>query len=148
MPHIGRTVVRRRREGFFPLMTRSPTIAIVDDDDGVRTSLSSLVRSLGYEVRTYASVPAFLDDDSPDPDCMITDVQMAPMTGDQLQAALIAAGRHFPMIFMTAFATDALRHRVLTAGALACLDKPVDGAAMARCLDAALAARDTDCDLP
>jgi len=120
-------------------MNHIPTIAIVDDDDGVRVSLCSLVRSLGYEVRAYASAPAFLDDqDAGDPDCMITDVQMAPMSGDQLQAALIASGRKFPMIFMTAFPTDAVRKRVMGMGAHAYLDKPVDGDAMATCLAAAL----------
>lgn len=121
-------------------MNRSPTIAIVDDDDGVRVSLSSLVRSLGYVVRTYASAPEFLNDrDVGNPDCMITDVQMAPMTGDQLQAELIAAGRVFPMIFMTAFPTEIMRKRVMAAGAHAYLDKPVCGDLIARFLAAAIA---------
>jgi FixJ family two-component response regulator len=120
-------------------MNHTPTIAIVDDDDGVRTALSSLLRSLGYEVRAYCSGPEFLNDArAGEPDCMITDVQMAPMTGDQLQAALIAAGRRFPLIFMTAFPTEAARQRLLALGACAYLDKPVDGAAMARCVADAL----------
>jgi len=128
-------------------MTRSPTIAIVDDDDGVRTSLSSLVRSLGYDVRTYRSAVDFLADSAAkDPDCMITDVQMAPMAGDQLQATLVAAGRRFPMIFMTAFPTDAMRRRVIAAGACAYLDKPVEADAIAQCLAAALAGGRPDAD--
>ncbi|SIT30599.1 response regulator transcription factor [Achromobacter sp. MFA1 R4] len=120
-------------------MNHTPTIAVVDDDDGVRISLSSLLRSLGYEVRAYGSGPDFLNDrGAGDPDCMITDVQMAPMTGDQLQAELIAAGRRFPLIFMTAFPTEAARLRLLALGACAYLDKPVDGEAMARCVADAL----------
>lgn len=120
-------------------MNHIPTIAVVDDDDGVRIALSSLLRSLGYEVRAYGSAPEFLNDPrAGDPDCMITDVQMAPMTGDQLQAALIAAGRRFPLIFMTAFPTEAARQRLLALGACAYLDKPVDGEAMARCVADAL----------
>ncbi|AMJ61014.1 response regulator transcription factor [Bosea sp. PAMC 26642] len=120
-------------------MTGSPTIAIIDDDDGVRTSLASLVRSLGYDVRSYASAPAFLNDrEIGDPDCMISDIQMPQMTGDELQAELIAAGRSFPMIFMTAFPTEATRSRVMAAGACAYLDKPADGDAIARYLAAAL----------
>ncbi|QEL26958.1 response regulator (plasmid) [Bosea sp. F3-2] len=123
-------------------MNRSVTIAIVEDDDGVRTSLVSLIRSLGYEVRSYGSAPAFLNDrEVGDPDCMITDIQMPQMTGDQLQAELIAAGRRFPMIFMTAFSTEATRNRVMAAGASAYLDKPVDGDTIARCLAAALERR-------
>jgi FixJ family two-component response regulator len=69
---------------------------------------------------------------------MITDVQMSPMTGDQLQAELIATGRRFPLIFMTAFPTEAARQRRLALGACAYLDKPVDGEAMARCVAHAL----------
>ena len=123
-------------------MNRPATIAIVDDDDGVRISLASLVRSLGYQVRSYGSAPEFLNDSAiGDPACMITDIQMPEMTGDQLQAALIAAGRRFPMIFMTAFPTEAMRSRVMAAGACAYLDKPSDGDTIARCLEAALALR-------
>lgn len=120
-------------------MNHTPTIAVVDDDDGVRIALCSLLRSLGYEVRAYGSGPEFLNDPQDgDPDCMITDVQMSPMTGDQLQAELIATGRRFPLIFMTAFPTEAARQRLLALGACAYLDKPVDGEAMARCVADAL----------
>ena len=42
-------------------MLRIPLIAIVEDDDAVRQSLASLMRSLGYAVATYASAEAFLD---------------------------------------------------------------------------------------
>ena len=45
-----------------PPMAETPVVAIVDDDEGVRTSLASLVRSLGYEARTYGSGVAFLQD--------------------------------------------------------------------------------------
>jgi FixJ family two-component response regulator len=117
-------------------MSNTHTIAIVDDDDGVRGSLTNLLRSLGYEVRGYSSALEFLDDRTAgDPGCMITDVQMPGMTGDQLQAKLIAAGRLFPTIFMTAFPTEATRARVMAAGAIAYLDKPADGDAIVRCLE-------------
>lgn len=113
-------------------MSKIPAVAIVDDDEGVRCALASLLSSLGYEVRSYASAQEFLDDASGDPGCMITDIQMPGMTGDELQAELIARGRVFPMIFMTAFPTAATRARVMAAGALAYLDKPADGEAIAR----------------
>jgi FixJ family two-component response regulator len=115
------------------IMSKIPAVAIVDDDEGVRCALTSLLSSLGYEVRTYASALEFLDDDATgDPGCMIADIQMPGMTGDELQAELIARGRVFPMIFMTAFPTAATRARVMAAGALAYLDKPADGEAIAR----------------
>ena len=115
------------------------TIAIIDDDDGVRASLSSLVRSLGYGVRTYATARDFLDErTAAAPACVITDVQMPAMDGEQLQSTLRAAGRAIPMVFITAFPNEALRARVMAAGASAFLEKPVDASAVARCLAAAL----------
>jgi FixJ family two-component response regulator len=117
-------------------MFKIPKIAIVDDDDGVRSSLASLLRSLGYEVRRYASAVEFLNDETADdPSCMITDIQMPGMSGDELQAELTARGRIFPMIFMTAYPNEATRIRVMSAGAHAFLDKPVDADAIAGCVE-------------
>jgi FixJ family two-component response regulator len=65
-------------------------------------------------------------------------MQMPQISGDQLQAELLARGCAFPMIFMTAFPTDALRARVMERGGRAFLVKPVEGEAMSRCIDEAL----------
>lgn len=122
-------------------MARPPTIAIVDDDEGVRTSLASLVRSLGYEARTYGSGREFLDETlEAEPACMIADIQMPAMTGDELQKSLNSAGRRFPIIFMTAFPTDIVRQRVMAGGAHCFLNKPSDGDTIIRCLEDALGA--------
>ena len=121
-------------------MRHIPRVAVIDDADGVRNSLTSLIRSLGYEARGYGSAPDFLAAIAHDaPDCLITDIQMPAMTGDQLQAELIAAGYRLPMIFMTAFPTAATRQRVLAAGACAFLDKPVEPDAIAEHIATALA---------
>jgi len=70
---------------------------------------------------------------------MITDIQMPVMTGDELQARLLAAGRRFPIIFMTAFPTEPIRQRVMAAGAHCYLGKPTGGEEIIRCLEEALA---------
>ncbi|RRU19719.1 response regulator [Stenotrophomonas sp. 278] len=113
-------------------------VAIVDDDDGVRQSLSSLLRSLGYEARTFASASAFLAALQDPPDCLLTDIQMPQMNGDVLQQELLARECTFPMIFMSAFPTDAIRERVMSRGALAFLAKPVDAETLASYLTQAL----------
>lgn len=41
------------------------TIAVVDDDESVRAALKSLLRSSGYDVRTYCSALDFLDTAGP-----------------------------------------------------------------------------------
>ncbi|MCC4595491.1 response regulator [Xanthomonas campestris pv. phormiicola] len=125
-------------------MSQAAAIAIVDDDEGVRTSLCSLLRSLGYEIRSYGSAIDFLADQGrTDPACLIADMQMPRMSGEQLQAELLTRGRTFPMIFMTAFPAEATRNRVMARGARAFLDKPVDGEVIACCLASALAGNRT-----
>ncbi|WP_331254804.1 response regulator transcription factor [Methylobacterium currus] len=120
-------------------MTQEPIIAIVDDDEGVRTSMASLVRSFGYHARTYASGADFLGDAlDQEPAVMISDIRMPGMNGDELQARLLASGRRFPIIFLTAYSTDAVRQRVLDAGAVCLLCKPADGETIIRCLEAAI----------
>ncbi|WP_407154192.1 response regulator transcription factor [Bradyrhizobium sp. STM 3557] len=122
-------------------MVNPPVIAIVDDDEGVRKSLASLVRSLGYEAHTYESGVDFLQQQPEDePACMIADIQMPVITGDELQAQLVAAGRRFPVIFMTAFPSESMRQRVMAAGAHCYLGKPSTGDEIIRCLEDALAA--------
>ncbi|MCP3367999.1 response regulator transcription factor [Bradyrhizobium cajani] len=121
-------------------MAKTPVIAIVDDDEGVRASLASLVRSLGYEAHAYKSGVDFLQEPpQDDPACMIADVQMPIITGDELQARLVASGRRFPIIFMTAFPSDTVRQRVMAAGAHCYLGKPSSGDEIIRCLEEALA---------
>jgi len=121
-------------------MANSLVIAIVDDDEGVRASLASLVRSVGYEAQSYESGMDFLRQaPGEDPACMIADVQMPVITGDELQAQLVAAGRHFPIIFMTAFPSETVRQRVMAAGAHCYLSKPSSGDEIIRCLEDALA---------
>lgn len=120
-------------------MIQEPTIAIVDDDEGVRLSTASLVRSLGYLVRTYASGSDFLGDERVhEPSVMISDLRMPGMNGDELQARLLADGRRFPIIFLTAYATDIVKQRVLDAGAICLLSKPADGETFIRCIEEAL----------
>ena len=122
-------------------MGQTATIAILDDDAGVRAALASLLRAEGHAVRTFASPGEFLQAAGPDPDCLILDLQMPGMSGDALHARLLADGRAIPAIFMTAFPQEAVRARVLAAGAVAFLEKPVDCDEIAALVAAVVAAR-------
>src|SRR3954454_17508553 len=113
------------RSGKAGTMSEAPIIAIVDDDEAVRVATASLVRSIGYTARTYASGKDFLRSCAQEePSCLISDVQMPEMSGPELQDELTAAGRRMPIIFITAFPDEALRRRVLAAGASCFLSKP------------------------
>jgi FixJ family two-component response regulator len=121
-------------------LSKIPTISIVDDDESVREATKALVRSLGYGALTFASAEEFLSSDHVDDTCcVITDVQMAGLSGVELQKRLIAEGHRVPIIFITAFPDERTRSRVLNAGAIGYLSKPFSDESLIQCLDAALA---------
>ena len=120
-------------------MPKLPVISIIDDDASVRTSTSSLVRSLGYTVYTFASAAEFLcSTHLNDTSCVIADVQMPAMSGVELQTLLRAQGRRVPFIFITAFPEETIRARALKDGATCFLTKPFGGPALIKWLDIAL----------
>jgi FixJ family two-component response regulator len=125
-------------------LASEPRIAIIDDDASVRAALGSLVRSLGYATRSYASAELFLlSGDVHETDCIVTDVQMpAGMSGLDLQSRLRAAGIAVPTVFITAFPEAHVRARAEAAGAIGFLAKPFDGRVLVKLLAAAVEAVD------
>ena len=106
---------------------RTAKIAIVDDDDAVREAMKLLVRSLGYHASTFGSADEFLNSGQvDDTSCLITDVQMPGLSGVELQDRLIARGHRIPIIFITGYPDENVRTRVMKAGALAFLTKPIN----------------------
>jgi len=52
-------------------------ISIIDDNDSVRESLQSLMRSVGFAVNVFTSAEEFLNSDRlRKTDCLILDVQL------------------------------------------------------------------------
>jgi FixJ family two-component response regulator len=127
-----------------------PTVAIIDDDASVRAAVGSLVRSLGYAVRCYASAELFLlSGDHPEIACIVTDLQMpAGMSGLDLQARLNAAGVAIPTVFITAFPEEHVRCRAEAAGAIGFLSKPFDGRTLVKLLVQAVETRPELRDAP
>ena len=120
-------------------MQQPPMVAVVDDDEFVRTATGSLIRSLGLRVTTYSSAEEFLASSWLDKaDCLVTDVQMPGMSGLELQERLQAQGRDLPVIVITAFPEERVRRQAESAGAVGFFAKPYDGQLMVNCIDAAL----------
>ena len=126
------------KTGGFCLDT-SQIIAIIDDDEAVRLATESLVRSLGWSVRTFASAEEFLQSGHVgDTSCLISDVRMPGMSGVAMHTHLLQVGTSPPIIFITAFPTASLLAEIQANGALVLLEKPVDAAAMTHWLNVAL----------
>jgi len=102
-------------------------VSIVDDDPLVRAATSSLVRSLGWDARVFASGAELLASDTLERTrCLVCDVQMPDIDGIELLETLQRKGMRIPTIFITAFATQRMRERVQAGAALCMLDKPID----------------------
>jgi len=106
-------------------MNRPFRVSVIDDDECVRESLESLLKSMGYRVNTFAAAEEFLQlDDTGDTDCLILDVRLGGMSGPDLQRELIARSRSVPIVFITAHGDAMTRARVMSDGAVECLEKP------------------------
>ena len=109
-------------------MCNGPIISIVEDDGAVRAATQSLVKSLGFDVYTFASPPDFLQSQRvAETACLISDVQMPMMSGIELQRVLVERGFQIPMIFVTAFLDPLVKRCAMDAGAIGFLTKPCNG---------------------
>jgi FixJ family two-component response regulator len=103
----------------------APTVYIVDDDNGVRSSIRVLMKSVGLPATPFASAKEFLATYHPNqPGCLVLDIRMPGMSGLELQEALNERGAVLPVIFITGhgdipMAVEAMRH-----GAFDFLQKP------------------------
>jgi len=107
------------------LAEQQQVVFVVDDDSGLREALSSLFRSVGLQVKTYASAAEFLQSKLPDrPSCMVLDVRLPGLSGLDFQAELVKANIRIPIVFMTGHGDIPMTVRAMKAGAVEFLPKP------------------------
>jgi FixJ family two-component response regulator len=118
-----------------------PCIAVVDDEESVRRALVRLLRASDLDAEPFASGQALLDSlVTRIPDCLVLDLQMAGLTGRDVQRQLTMSRLRIPTIIITAHDEPALRAQCLSGGAVAYLRKPVHADELLTCIRAALAA--------
>ena len=101
-------------------------VYVVDDDLSVREALSSLIRSVGLQVETYASAAEFLA--APrhaGVACLVLDVRMPGLSGLDLQAQLTQFGDSIPVIFITGHGDIPMAVWAMKKGAVEFLSKPI-----------------------
>lgn len=102
-------------------------VAVVDDEESVRTSLRRLFRASSLDAATFASGQEFLDAlPGCVPDCLVLDLQMPGLSGLEVQRRLTASGIPVPTIIISADDAPETRERCLSAGTAAYLCKPFD----------------------
>src|ERR1700724_4799679 len=106
---------------------RSKLVAIVDDDDSMRSALQGLLESAELPARSFASAEEFLKSGQQQQTaCLIADIRMLGMSGLELQAKLNAERCRIPTIFITAHGDTRMRLQAMRAGAVEFLAKPFD----------------------
>jgi FixJ family two-component response regulator len=118
----------------------TPLIAIVDDDESVRSAVHGVLKSVGLTTRSFASAEEFLrSGDQSETACLITDIQMPGMSGLELQAMLAEEELRIPIIFITAYGDAKTRTQAMRAGAVEFLGKPFDDEVLLESVRTALA---------
>ena len=85
----------------------APLIAIVDDDEGLRDALDSLMRSVGYRTFLFDSTESAIASTMlPQAACLIIDYRAPGSEGLQLQHTLERVDRSMPVVLVSAQANE------------------------------------------
>src|ERR1700687_1580566 len=121
------------------IQARTKVVAIVDDDDLMRSALQGLLKAVGLPARAFASAEEFLTSGQQhQTGCLIADIRMSGMSGLELQAKLNAEQCRIPTIFITAHGDAKMKMQALRAGAVEFLAKPFDDEVLLDSVRAAL----------
>jgi FixJ family two-component response regulator len=118
---------------------KTKLVAIVDDDDLMRSALQGLLKAVDLPSRAFASAEEFLESGQQhQTSCLIADIRMPGISGLELQAKLNAEHCRIPTIFITAHGDSKMRMQALRAGAVEFLSKPFEDETLLESVRAAL----------
>ncbi len=101
------------------------TIYVIDDDQTVLQALVHLLETSGYHTRAFLSAESFLAEPIlPGLGCIITDLKLDGMSGQDLQKWLVTSGYQMPLIVVTGHATVDVAVEIMETGAVTLLQKP------------------------
>ena len=125
------------------------TVAIIDDDDAARLSIGQMVRLRRYAVELFSSAEAALAwPGLADADCVVSDVKMPGMNGEELLAEVLRRGFPCPMVMITGHGDVSMAVRCLKQGAYDFVEKPFEDdvllASIARAVEKTALRRDSE----
>src|SRR6202521_6021225 len=101
-------------------------VVVIDDDVSIRESVEDLLRSVGLEVKSFATSREFLQQKLPDaPGCIVLDVRLPGPSGLEFQRTLIESNIHLPIIFISGHGDIPMTVRAMKSGAIEFLTKPL-----------------------
>jgi FixJ family two-component response regulator len=114
-------------------------VSVVDDDESIRDSTRTLLRSVGYEVATFASGELYLESGTlRETQCLVLDIRMPGMSGLELQRQVNLSDSSVPVIFVTANDNIGNRKLAIDAGASEVFQKPFSANAFLTAVDTAI----------
>jgi two-component system, LuxR family, response regulator FixJ len=100
-------------------------VHIVDDDALVRETTADVLADAGYAIRTYGSGDDFLAQaDLSMPSCVVLDLRMPGLSGEDVLAALAAQQAPFGVVIVSGHANIPIAVRAMQAGAVNVIQKP------------------------
>lgn len=103
------------------------TVIVVDDDEAARLSIGQMLRLRGHAVELFSSAEAALAwPGLATVDCIVTDVKMPGMDGEEFLAEVIRQGFSAPMVMITGHGDISMAVRCLKAGAYDFVEKPFE----------------------
>ena len=110
-----------------PVAPLPSVVFVVDDDDGVRKALISVLEAAGRTTAGYPSGEALLHHFQPGPgDCLLVDAALPGIGGIDLLEHLRSIGHSLPVIVVTGQSDVPMAIRAMKAGASDFLEKPID----------------------
>jgi two-component system response regulator FixJ len=108
-----------------------PLVHLVDDDGAIRRSASFMLKTSGYQVRSYESGVELLKSPGElSQGCILLDIRMPGMDGLEVQQVLRDKGVMLPVIIMTGHGDVTLAVRAMKAGAIDFIEKPFEKATL------------------
>jgi two-component system C4-dicarboxylate transport response regulator DctD len=103
----------------------APVIVVIDDDEAARLSIAQMLRLRRFKVETFSSAETALGS-LENANCIITDIKMPGMDGEQLLAEVTRRGLLAPVLMISGHGDIPMAVRCLKAGAFDFLEKPFD----------------------
>lgn len=107
-------------------------VYVIDDNELIRSAIDMLLTDEGFAVETYASAAEFFSAALlGGKGCVLTDLQMpGGLTGIDILRKIVIPTLGWPVIIMTAAATEMVRETASRSGAFDFLEKPFGSEAL------------------
>lgn len=102
------------------------TVFMIDGDPQSRRSVCEVVASMDLQFEGFGAARDFFAAYPPGrPGCLVTEVRAVDLSGPEIQRRLATMQAPLPVVFLSAYATVPILVRVMRAGALDFLEKPL-----------------------